>query len=111
VRAPKYYTAHVVREPGYDAMRLFLWGGISREYSECLCEDGTWVQVPTGEKQPANAGILLPIDAWAAIAAEVHPPEDITNLKAALEVERTRVNHVLESFLNGRLFNSPKLTP
>lgn len=89
---PVYYDGrilHLIR-PGGPGRRLI------------LNRAGAWIEVASdGSRWPEDAGIMLPGDSWAAIAALVEPKNEslegeLRATKEALAVERSRVDRVLE---------------
>jgi hypothetical protein len=91
------FRLHVWRHHGYD------------ETAEMLTEDGTYVRVPINETPPARTGLLLPDgalaglrDATAKAAAPLPAQATVDELRAALDIERARVDCTLAALLAAR---------
>jgi len=103
-----FVGARAVLRDEFDFGHMRLLVGVPRgDGMDVLLEDGSWQYLGPGEASPPAAGIVLPHEAVDAIAAALHPRAghrvEVDRLVEALELERKRVDRVLDRALaNGR---------
>lgn len=101
------FVVEAYRVPGYDQWRMYIkqYNFGTRE-GTFLLADGSWRTFNEGERLPEDVGIILPGQAYSAMAdwfkGEMKPGASeatIKSLQESLTVERARVDAVLKELL------------
>lgn len=91
--------AHVVDDFPRWGHRLHLY---DTDTQALLMSDGSWQHVDEGVMAPDGSGLVLPRGAWDSIVAIAAPHADageVKELRASLELERTRVEKLIDNAL------------
>lgn len=97
------FTAQIADSFMRHGKTLYLWRRVGNRI-EYLAEDGTWARADERTVGDVTQGFHLPMDAWDAIVRIAAPHADageVKELRAALELERSRVEKLIDRSLGG----------